>query len=224
MYNLAVRGSEDVKADTTLVLLPTVPKISESKPMDEAYLIRDEVSNMVWGIEKTVPLPDGDSKPGREAAIELQRRYRHILSTEIEGGIVVAEEPEYRAAIRYQLMTGVPENWIPFIPVHKDNDNREIQLQRASMPRIIPGDPNLPEKIKPRTALLRHGLNKTPPQPYLIHEEEIPRAGVRVFQTYQRTRWHDGSVFTWLGIRKQTGRGEGSSGLAFDRVKPVAKD
>lgn len=224
MYNLAVRGSEDVKADTTLVLLPTVPKISESKPIDEAYLIRDEVSNMVWGIEKTVPLPDGDSKPGREAAIELQRRYGHILNTEIEGGIVVPEEPEYRAAIRYQLMTGVPENWIPFISAHKDNDNREIQLQRASMPRIIPGDPNLPEKIKPRTVLLRHGLNKTPAQPYFIHEEEVPRAGVRVFQTYQRTRWQDGSVFTWLGIRKQTGRGEGSSGLAFDRVKPTAKD
>jgi hypothetical protein len=46
---------------------------------------------------------------------------------------------------------------------------------------------------------------------------------VRVFQTYQRTRWHDGSVFTWLGVRKQTGRGEGSSGLAFDQIKPVAK-
>ena len=223
MYSLAVRGSKDVKADTTLVLLPTVPKISESKPIDEAYLIRDEISNMVWGIEKTVPLPNGDSKPGRETAFELHNRYRHILNTEIEGGLVTPEEPDYKAAFRYQLMTSVPENWIPFIPAHKNNDNREIQLQRASMPRIIPGDPNVPEKIKPRTLLLRHGLDHTPAQPYFIHEEEVPRAGVRVYQTYQRTRWHDGSVFTWLGVRKQTGRGEGSSGLAFDQVKPTKK-
>ncbi|MDH3639653.1 MAG: hypothetical protein OES09_14500 [Gammaproteobacteria bacterium] len=224
MYNLAVRGSEDTQADTTLVLLPTVPKISESKPIDEVYLIRDEVANMVWGIEKSVPLPNGGSKPGREAAIELSSRYKQFLDSEIGTGLVIPQEPEYRAAIRYQLMTSVPENWIPFIPTHKDGDNREIQLQRASMPRIIPGDPNLPEKIKPRTVLLRHGLEETPPQPYFVYEEGVVRAGVRVFQTYQRTRWHDGGVFTWLGVRKQTGRGEGSSGLAFDRVKPTNKD
>ena len=34
---------------------------------------------------------------------------------------------------RRQVMTGVPENWIPMIPVHLANDNREIQLQRAKM-------------------------------------------------------------------------------------------
>lgn len=221
MFNLAVRGSEDVKSDTTLLLLPTVPKISESSPVEDVYLIRDEVSNMVWGIEKIVPLPTGASKPGREAAFELRNRYIQILDGEIEGGLVTPEQPEYEAAIRYQLMTQVPENWIPFIPVHKDGDNREIQLQRASMPRIISGDPNPPEKIKPRTVLLRQGLDSTPAQAYYVHEEEVPRAGVRVMQTYQRTRWHDGSVFTWLGVRKQTGRGEGASGLSFDRVVPV---
>ena len=90
---------------------------------------------MVWGIEKSVPLPNGGSKPGREAAIELSSRYKHILDSGIGTGLVIPQEPEYRAAIRYQLMTSVPENWIPFIPTHKDGDNREIQLQRASMPR-----------------------------------------------------------------------------------------
>ncbi len=223
MYNLAVRGNENVRADTTLVILPTVPKIGESKPLEEIYLIRDEASNMVWGIEKTVPLPNGDSKPGREAALQLQSRYQYILEGEIKNGIVVPVVPTYKASIRYQLMTSVPENWIPFLPVHKDNNNREIQLQRASMPRIIPGDPHPPEKIKPRTVLLRCGLDQTPAQPYFLHEEEVPRAGVRVLQTYQRTRWHDGSVFTWLGVRKLTARGEGSSGLAFDQIRPVAK-
>jgi hypothetical protein len=221
MYNLSVKGSGQTRADTDLVLLPTVPKIGESKPIEDVYLIRDEVSNMVWGIEKTVPLPNGDGKPGREAAVELQARYRQILDTEIQGGLVVPETPEYKAAIRYQLMTSVPENWIPFIPVHREGDNQEIQLQRASMPRILPGDPNLPEKIKPRTGLLREGLNRTPAEPYFIHEAEIPRTGVRAYQTYQRTRWHDGSVFVWLGTHKQTGRGEGSSGLAFDQIKPT---
>ncbi len=178
---------------------------------------------MVWGLEKTVPMPTGRGAPGREAALELANRFRSILDLEIEGGLITPETPEYEASIFYQLMTSVPENWIPFIPVHIENDNREIQLQRASMPRIIPGDPNPPEKIKPRTVLLRQGLDEIPAEPYFVHEEEVPRAGVRVIQAYQRTRWHDGRVFTWLGVRKQTGRGQGASGLAFDRVKPAAK-
>jgi hypothetical protein len=124
-------------------------------------------------------------------------------------------------------MSTVPENWIPFVPVHVANDNREIQLQRASMPRNIGDNPAaLPvplRKVKPQTTLLRQGLDQLVPAPYFIYEEEVPRAGARVFQHYQRTRGCDdgtvcGRVLTWLRAEKQTGRGEGSSGLAFDQL------
>jgi hypothetical protein len=49
----------------------------------------------------------------------------------------------------------------------------------------------------------------------------VPRAGVLVTQASQRTRWMDGRVWVWLGVRKHTGRGEGSSELAFDRIVDV---
>lgn len=45
--------------------------------------------------------------------------------------------------------------------------------------------------------------------------------GVLVTQRFQRTRWRDGRSWLWLGVRKQTGRGEGSSGLAFDQIVDV---
>ena len=77
------------------------------------------------------------------------------------------------ASLRYQVMTTVPENWIPFAPVHVDGDNREIQLQRAALPRILEGDPNPPVKVQPRTMLMRQGLDDVPPQPYLVHEETV---------------------------------------------------
>ena len=70
--------------------------------------------------------------------------------------------------------------------------------------------------VRPRTSLLRQGLDDG--VAYYLHEEEVPRAGVRVTQSFQRTRWRDGRVWLWLGVRKQTGRGEGSSGLAFDQI------
>ncbi len=115
-------------------------------------------------------------------------------------------------------MNSVPENWIPFIPVHIPGNNREIQLQRAAMPRILVGDPDPAQKVQPLTSLLRQGLDLTPARISFLHEEEVPRAGARLTQYYTRSRWSQGQVYTWLRVQKQTGRGEASSGLAFDRL------
>jgi alkylation response protein AidB-like acyl-CoA dehydrogenase len=52
----------------------------------------------------------------------------------------------------------------------------------------------------------------------LIREEEVPREGVVVRRTYQAARWHDGRLFVWAGNRASVGRGEASSGLAFDAL------
>jgi hypothetical protein len=115
-------------------------------------------------------------------------------------------------------MTSVPEQWIPFIPVHVPGDNRQIQLQRAGLPRIIVGGPPELGKVQPRTMLLREGLDLEDPQSYFVHEEEIPSEGTQVAQAYQRTRWRGGRAIVWLGADRQTGRGSGSSGLAFDQL------
>ena len=82
----------------------------------------------------------------------------NYLQALIPGG---ATPPPMAAAVRYQAMNSVPENWIPFIPVHVPNNNREIQLQRAAMPRILIGDTNPPQKVQPLTSLLRQGLDLT---------------------------------------------------------------
>lgn len=224
MYALNTKGNQREPADNSLLILPTVEKILEGKPLEEVLFIRDEVANMVWAIEKKIPLPTGSGKHGGEAAFELHKFYQKILNNEIGDGIVIPDDIEFKANIRYQIMNTVPENWIPFIPVHVDGSSREVQLQRASMPRILENDaPGNAQKIKPRTQLVREGLEKDPVEAYFIHEEEIPRAGIRAYQTFQRTRWYDGKVVNWFGARKQTGRGEGHSGLAFDQIIPTAK-
>lgn len=221
MFQLSTRGEDgDVPADTGLLMLPTAAKVLEQRPTEEFALIRDEVANMVWAIEDMVPLPTGAAKRGREAALETRAYLERIVRAEAAAAPPVPAPPA-AAPLRYELMTSVPEHWIPFIPVHVDGDNREIQLQRASMPRAIEGDPQPPAKVKPRTVLVRHGLDRTPAEPYFMYEEGVTRAGVRVRQSFQRTRWYGGAVVNWLGIRKITGRGEGSSGLAFDQLRPT---
>jgi hypothetical protein len=215
MYTHAVYGDDDVQADMRTLLLPTVPKIQESAPVEEVLFIRDEMANMVWGIETRVLMPEGRSIPGYEAGVDLRQFYERLVSS---GPAPLP--PEAAAPLRYQIMSNnVPENWIPFIPVHVPGSNREIRLQRAALPRIIPRDPDRPAKIRPRTALLREGMAEG--EPYYVNEEEVTRAGTDVRQTFQRTRWHNGRSVVWFGVRKSTGRGEGSSNLRFDYLEPV---
>jgi hypothetical protein len=217
IFTINVRNAPagSTAADTTLLLLPALASVQAGPPMEEVYLVRDEVANMAWGVEKTVPLVSGISRPGSEVG----KQTFNYLQGLIPGG---GAPPPMAAAVRYQAMNSVPENWIPLIPVHVPNNNREIQLQRAAMPRILIGDTNPPQKVQPSTSLLRQGLDLTPAQTYFLHEEEVPRAGARVTQYFSRSRWTQGQVFIWLRVQKQTGRGEASSGLAFDLL--VDKD
>lgn len=77
------------------------------------------------------------------------------------------------------------------------------RLQRARMAGAPP----------PRGRLLREAKS-----PYFLEEEEIPRAGVYVERSWQRTRWLQGRTLIWVGRRKTAGRGEGGSNLAFDQI------
>ncbi|WP_280293967.1 hypothetical protein [Nocardia abscessus] len=217
MFLVSIQGKGDQSADLSLFVPPVVQQNLDGRPMEEVLFVRDEMANMVWGIERTILLPSGEPRRGREAADETQA----FFERDLERRLGTAPQPvpfADGAKIRYKVMSTVPENWIPMIPVHIDSDNRETQLQRAAMARTLIGETDPPRPIRPRTSLLRAGLEQTPAEKYLLHEEEVPRSGARVTQSFQRTRTRTGQALTWLGVRKQTGRGEGSSGLAFDRI------
>lgn len=218
MFNLNVRGEENLASDLSLLILPTLPAKLESKPLEEIAMIRDEMANMVWGIELQIPLPSGKGKRGKEAGLSLLEHYKRITKFKDNEALIQNE-----AKFSYKIMNTVPENWIPFIPVHKNDDIREIQLQRGAVMRIFEGKTTVDplKKVEPRTSILRNGLDEDLPSTYFIHEEEVTRSGIVVSKSFQRTRWLNGRVFTWLGRRKHIGRGEGNSGLAFDSI--VAK-
>ncbi len=206
MFALADESGGDPRAE--LVLVPVAPKVQEGDPLEEVCLVRDEMANMVWAIEHQVPLPSGWPRAGGEAAHELRTHLQGLV------GPPAGPPPDPAAPIRYEVMSTVPEQWLPFVPVHVDDSSRETQLQRATMLRFLDGDEDPAEKVRPRTPLMSQNL----PAAYFVFEEEVPRAGARISQCYQRTRGPDGSVLVWYGARKQTGRGEGSSGLGFDRI------
>ncbi len=211
MFQLADRG----RPDGRLLLPATTVATLESAPVETVSLVRDEVSNMVWGIETTVQLADGTSRRGREVAQDLHARYQAAVTP------VSTRAPVNDAKVAYSLMTPVSEHWIPMIPVHVPGDNREIQLQRAAMPRLLEGTAGTtPQKIRPRTQVMREGLEAPTPAAYFVAEEEVERAGTVIETRWQRCRWRRGRVVTWLGHQRTVGRGESSSGLAFDTLVP----
>ncbi|MAU01153.1 MAG: hypothetical protein CL608_28755 [Anaerolineaceae bacterium] len=209
MFRLTDKGASDGR----LFLPATTPAGLESEAVERVSFVRDEISNMVWAIETIVQLSDGQSRQGRQVALELHGKYQSAITPPPPA-------PQNDAKVQYTLMTSVAEHWIPFIPVHLENDNHEIQLQRAAMPRLLEGQVGIiPEKIAPRTRLVRVGLETEPGESYYIAEEEVERAGTVVETKWQRCRWRNGAVVLWQGHHRQTGRGGAStSGLAFDTL------
>lgn len=218
MYTLDIAGTAPEPADTSLFVPATVPKPGEGPPLEEVVLMRDEVANLVWGVERTITLATGRPRRGPEAADEALAHRRRLAMAGTEPVPPVAAAP-----IAYRTMTTVPEHWIPFVAMHMPGDVRETQLQRAALPRLLDGPAAGPtELVRPRTTLMREGLDRTPAaEPYYVVEDEVTRAGSLVSLGFQRTRWRQGRVVVWLSARGSTGRGEGSSGLAFDQILPT---
>jgi hypothetical protein len=194
------RSSHAGQADTRFFLPPALAKLQEASPLEKVHFLRDEMANMVWAVERVVPSQLGAGISGSAVAA---REASHV-----------PDPPPLNpttAPVRYILGTDVPFNWIPFIPVHIAGSNRSVQLQRARMPEV------------PGLTRARHTQILDVKKPYFIHEEEIPRAGKLVTRGYQRARWLNGTTLTWIGRRVTSGRGEGSSGLAFDQMTHVPR-
>ena len=146
----------------------------------------------------------------RDEMANLMWAIEDIIPTQAGGGKKVLQstpleqppnpDPE---TWRYTLGTTVPEHWIPFIAVHKTNSQQEINLQRARIPNATPPGSRLLSENQPV---------------FFIESYAVPRAGLVIERTVQRVRWTDGRTFLWIGRRKMTGRGEGSSGLVFDKI------
>jgi hypothetical protein len=168
----------------------------QGDPLEKVNFMRDEMANRVWAIENIIPGATGIGINGYEAANK--------------NDISPAPVTNSNALIRYVLGTTVPENWIPFLPMQQPGSNQDIHFQRAAMPKI--GMPPT-ETVKPKGVLLTEQ-----PTPYFINEEEIPYAGTIVSRSWQRARWYNGKTYNWIGRKRETGRGEGNSKLAFDQI------
>ncbi|MCW5798287.1 MAG: hypothetical protein KIT40_07305 [Nitrospira sp.] len=175
-------------------LPPVLGPMLESRPVEDLSLLRDEMANVAWAVERIV-----ESAAGRP--LDRHEAYQETLAAQPPPPDAGGEGDP----LVYRLGTTVPDYWIPLLPV---KDGNALRLKRGALPAF--GEGGIQGVQRPKGRLLE------PNRELLLFEEEVPREGARVTRTYQYARWIDGSTHLWIGRRKGPDRGEGSSGLQFD--------
>ena len=187
------RNTPDLRPRSNLLFLaPSLLKAIDSRPLEEVLFMRDEMANIAWAVEHVV-----------QGAIENRLE---------PGAVPDAPQttlPAPSALPRYRLATDVPVNWTPLLP-QRVTDPPSLRLVRAAM--LAPDGTNVIRRAQGEL------LNAAPT--LRLFNEEVPREGVKVTRQFERTRWIGGRTLLWVGLRKQVGRGEGSSALRFDEAAP----
>ncbi|MGH8728041.1 MAG: hypothetical protein ACREV9_07765 [Burkholderiales bacterium] len=173
-------------------LAPSLPRTLESRSLEEILFLRDEMANMAWAVERVV---QGAVEQRIEPAV-------HMLAPDAPPS---SSDSAREGIPRYRLATDVPVNWTPLLPQRNQAD-ASLRLVRAAM--LAADGSNVIRRAQGEL------LNAAPR--LALYDEEIPREGVRVTRHFQHARWFGGRTLMWIGLRKQVGRGEGSSALRFD--------
>jgi hypothetical protein len=195
LFSLDTKGAAHPAQDG-LFLPPTAGYIAESDAVESVLFLRDEVADLAWAVE-------GRVEDGLEGIVD--RRAAWVGSRTVKPG-----DP---ARPSYRVETIVPDYWIPFAP-EQLADQQSIHL------RLVPmevDDGGTPRTVEPQGNLL--ATNGAAGRLWLF-DEEVPREGTAVDRVHRYARWLGGRSATWTARRRQTGRGEGSSGLRFDVLDP----
>ncbi len=219
LFKLDVHQSESQSnsvshpAQSALLLPPSFGHHLESSPYEVVHLLRDEMANLVWAVEHSVRTPEGT------VINRMQEWHQRVRQT----------PPADNGLPRYLVETEVPDYWIPFVPEQLE-DGKNIRLVLAPLAVYAPSpsqenpvsdgprrndssDSTRPTPVMPLSSIL---AVRTGEDSFWLFEEEVPRAGIIIRCTRRYMRWHGGRAFLWSARSKQTGRGEGSSGLRFD--------
>jgi hypothetical protein len=109
--------------DYRLLILPSAMGILDSEAVENVLLLRDELADMVWGVERSVLGPDG-------APVDRSLAWKTMAPSILP--------PAAAGVPRYRLGSDVPDYWIPFLPVVV-NPGGPVQLRRGRLPTSASG-------------------------------------------------------------------------------------
>ncbi len=179
-----------------LFLPPTSGSLTESKPVETVLFLRDEVADLAWGVEALV-------QDGLESVLNRRALWQGSRSL----------PPGNHAEPSYLVETIVPDYWIPLAPEQLPGQT-SLHLRLVPMEVDKGGTPTL---VQPLGRLL---APESDGSTLWVFDEEVPREGTQVDRVHRYMRWLSGRTVLWTARSRQTGHGEGSSGLRFDMLNP----
>jgi hypothetical protein len=179
-------------------LAPSLLRSVDGTPRDEVLLLRDEMANMAWAVERVVQGP-------------VEQRLERAAEAAATPPAVLPGTPAPAGMPSYRLASEVPAHWVPLLPQKQPAPDAGLRLVRAA---LLAADGTDDIRSAHGAILAGPGLR--------LFDEEVPREGARITRSYQWARWIGGGSVLWLGQRKSVGRGEGASGLQYDSADPPA--
>ena len=197
--SVRVVATSQKQAGDFLFLPPVLAASEHGDPVEEVVFLRDELTNLVWAVERLAPSIAGGTI-NRAELYENARPDPVPLPPEDGSGDAC-----------YLLATSVPDYWIPFQPQRIDPAKPDIRLQRAKALVDEGGSAGFTRPLGRILEPERRDLS--------LFEEEVPRAGLKLVRRFEYARWVDGATFLWLARRKGANAVEASSRLRFDRIE-----
>jgi hypothetical protein len=198
LFTLSSDDAVSPNMASTLFLPPVLGQRLASPPLEQVELVRDEMANIAWAIERVVQSKAGGPLNRHEAY--QARRQREAGDRQPQAGRLVYRLDTWQSSR--------PDFWIPLLPE-----------------QAPPGEPTARLVCYDQQGQSRGQLlsEKRGGSRLYVFAEEIPRGGAHVRRMHQYTRWYDGRLFTWIGREKRPGRGGASSGLRYDAVEIATK-
>lgn len=246
MFTNAPLNQEGSAASASgLLFPPSLLRTLEGEPLEEVQFLRDEMANMVWGVETKIEDGCGSSIDAGALASEVRQYIDDIYEKDVEKArLSVKNDADGKATLtsdrksdyKYSLMTSVPLNWIPFVPQHVNSaeekklysgflGGREVILRRGKMPYYHLGEYH---PVRPLSSVLevqpiKKKDGSSGEKPFFIEEEQVQGVGTVVVKNCQRSRWIGGKTYTWMGYSKQIKHTQGVSGLEYDNLLEPTK-
>jgi hypothetical protein len=186
-----------------MVLAPGAGTAMQQGPvLEEVRFARDEMANMVWGIEAVTASRIGERRRGneRDAAVDAATP-------------ALPPPPPTDAPLRYQIESKIPVNWIPFLLPETGGAPSTVLDEGATL--RSDGTTLVPVPAAGKI------LNPVGVTSYQVFQEQIPRSGARVQRLTLGSRARDGKSYLWVARRRRAGTGETQSGLRFDAPLPT---
>jgi hypothetical protein len=112
LFTPSTRAARDRAGDGWLVMAPRLGARVDGPAREEILLVRDELANLGWLVERVGPGDDGE--PG-----------------ELRSTAPAVPPASPKGELTYRLTTGVPDHWHPLVPGRRANG--QLELARGRM-------------------------------------------------------------------------------------------